>query len=75
MTERDNVTYIQTVPAADGTATVVVGITRGDDIRQHIVRRLTPAALAALEHDVDTSLDRGEDPELTIAAWAAVQGE
>ena len=74
---RDNVTHLQTVSDGNGTTkTVVVGILRnGCDVRQYIVRRLSAAALGVFERDVDTALRRGEDPELTIAAWSELEGE
>jgi hypothetical protein len=71
----DSITYLQAVADINGTTTVVVGIVRGHDIRQHIVRRLDERALGTFQRDVEVALDRGEDPELTIATWAEMQGE
>ena len=70
----DNITHMQVVEGIDDTSTVVAGLLRGERITQYIVRRLSQSALAALQRDVDTALRRGEDVELTLAAWAAVQG-
>jgi hypothetical protein len=72
--EYDDITYLQTVGDGDE-YTVVVGIVRGQDIRQHIVRHLDAAALGSFERDVEVALDRGEDLEPTIATWAEMQGE
>jgi len=71
----DNITSMQTIETPDGTSTVVAGLVRGERIVQYIVRRLSATALALLQRDVDTAVRRGEDVELTLAAWAELEGE
>jgi hypothetical protein len=72
---RDNITYVQAIADGHGTTTVVAGLVRGERITRYFVRRLTAPALAALQRDVDVALRRGEDVELTLAAWSEVEGE
>jgi hypothetical protein len=69
-----NVTHVQTVKGPDGlTTTVVVGVRRGQRIAQYIIRSLDAAALNSFERDLDVAVRRGEDPELRISAWVAVE--
>jgi hypothetical protein len=73
--EDDNITHVQHVDNSDGTTTVVVGCARPDGIRQHVIGSLSARLLDAFERDVATAVDRREDPEPTIMAWAAVEDD
>jgi hypothetical protein len=47
--------------------------TNPNDLRVHVVRNLTPKALAELAHDLLTADQSGDDLEPVIAAWAAIE--
>jgi len=65
---------MQTVEDSNDRCTVVIGVADGPDVRQHIIRGLDAAALAALRRDVDGCIEADEDLEPVITTSCTMQG-